>query len=98
MSTLGTQISEKQDENLYFQNVSVTDWASDATYPSYSYKATVALSGVASSDVAEIVFSIDDATSGNYAPICQTYDGGVYIWGKTNTVTTISTIIIYRGA
>ena len=31
-----------------------------------------------------------DATSGNFAPVCETYNGGVYIYAKEKPTTTIT--------
>lgn len=90
--------TNKQNKNLYFTNVSASSWANDATYTTYPYKCTIPLNGVTSNDVADVVFNLGEATNGQYAPICQTYDGGVYIWSKINTAITIPTIIIHKGA
>lgn len=87
-----------QGKNIYFSNVSVAAnrFASDSTYSGYSYKGTVPLSGVTSTMFADVVFSPANAISGNYAPICETYNGGVYIWAKVNTAITIPSIAIMR--
>ena len=85
--------SSKQDKSLSFSNVTPV-WATDTTYPDYGFKGTITLSGVTSAMYAEVVFSVIDATSGNYAPICETYNGGVYIWGKVDDAITIPSIVI----
>ena len=46
--------------------------------------------------VAEVVYDIADAESGNYAPVCNTFDGGVYIYSKVNTAITIPTILVVK--
>lgn len=92
-----TEISDlmnsKQNKSLSFSNVNPT-WATDTTYTDYGFKGTITLPGVTSSMYAEVVFSVVDATSGNYAPICETFDGGVYIWSKVNTTITIPSIVV----
>lgn len=90
--------NSNQGRNLYFSNVAVAAnrFASDSTYSGYSYKGSVSLTGVTSTMFAEVVFSPADAISGNYAPICETYNGGVYIWSKVNTAITIPAIAVMR--
>ena len=86
-------MNSKQDKSLTFSNVTPV-WAADATYSDYGFKGTITLSGVTSSMFAEVVFSVVDATSGNYAPICETFNGGVYVYGKVNTSITIPQIVV----
>lgn len=78
-------------------NISVSVWSSDNTYSDYSYRASVAITGVTASDVAEVVFSLEQATSGDYAPVCATYAGGVYVYSKQNDSITIPTILVFKG-
>lgn len=84
----------KIPSDLTFSNVSVlsTDFVSDSTYTDYGYKAAIPLSGVTSAYFPVVVFSPTDAESGNYAPIAETYNGGVYIYAKVDTAITIPTI------
>lgn len=85
---------------LVFNDTAVVTsaWKSDATYTDYPYKAAVALSGVTAAMFAEVVLSPADATSGNFAPVCDTYAGGVYIYAKAvpDATVTIPTILVLR--
>lgn len=85
--------STKQDKSLSFSNVSPV-WATDTTYADYGFRGTIALSNVTSAMYAEVVFSVVNATSGNYAPICETFNGGVYVYGKVSDSVTIPQIIV----
>ena len=78
-------------------NTSVSSWSADNTYSDYGYRASVAITGVTASDVAEIIFGASEAVSGDYAPICETYAGGVYIYSAVNDSITIPTIIVFKG-
>lgn len=91
--------TSRQKANLYFTNVEVASnrFASDSTYPGYSYKGSVALTNVIASFYADVVFAPSEALSGNYAPICEAYNGGVYIWSKVDTAITIPTIVVMQG-
>ena len=93
MTNISGLETSKQDKSLSFSNVSPV-WAADTTYSDYGFRGTITLSGVTSAMYAEVVFSVIDATSGNYAPICETYDGGVYIWAKVDDAITIPSIVI----
>ena len=81
---------------LKFTNITVSTWVSDTTYADYPYKGTITLTGVTSSMIAEVIFNVTDAESGNYAPICETFDGGVYIYSKVNSAITIPTILVVK--
>lgn len=88
-----------QLKNSYFQNVSATTWESNTSVSGYTYRCAIGLSGVNANMYAEVIFDAEEALSGNYAPICQTYgqtSGGVYIYAKVNTSITIPTIVIMK--
>ena len=88
-------------KKLQFSNVSVSavDFVSDTTYQDFPYRAGVALSGVIESMIPEIVLSVEDATSGNFAPVAESYNGGVYLYATSapESDITIPTIIARRG-
>ena len=86
----------RQQKNVYFTNVAASGFVSDATYSDFPYRCAVSLTGVTASMFVEVVFSLSDAMSGNYAPICEAYAGGVYIYAKTNTAITIPTIAVSK--
>lgn len=95
----GTAVELKK---LQFSNVSVTKGAfvSDTTYQDFPYRAGISLSGVIESMIPEVVLSVDDALSGNYAPVAESYNGGVYLYAGSppDTGIMIPTIICWRGA
>lgn len=94
----GTNVEMKK---LSFTNVSVktSAFVSDTTYAEYPYRASVALSGVIASMIPEVVFSLADAISGNFAPVVESYNGGVYIYAMNvpSANITIPTIIAWKG-
>lgn len=86
---------------LQFSNVTVPKGAfvSDATYQDFPYRASIALSGAIESMIPEVVLSVDDTLSGNYAPVAESYNGGVYLYAGSppDSDITIPTIIMWRG-
>lgn len=88
--------TSRQAATLKFTNVSVSSWSSNSTYSSagFGYRASVPLTGVTADMFAEVVFSPTQALSGSYAPVCETYAGGVYIYSSTNTAITIPSILV----
>ena len=96
----GSQGPKGDSAAFFFTNKAVAagDWASDSTYSDYSYKATVTCSGVTANDQAEVTFSVADALSGNFAPVCNTKANGVEIWSKTATAISIPTIAVHPPA
>lgn len=94
----GTAVELKK---LQFNNVSVSkgSFVSDTTFQDFPYRASVALSGAIESMIPEVVLSVDDAGSGNFAPVAESYNGGVYLYAGSppDTDITIPTIILWRG-
>lgn len=80
------------------QTIATSAWASDTTYADYPYRASIALPSITTVSFVEIVFSPADATSGNFAPVCDTYNGGIYVYAKAvpDAAITIPTIIVWR--
>ena len=93
----GTAVELKK---LQFSNVSVPagDFVSDTTYQDFPYRASIALSGAIESMIPEVVLSVDDALSGNFAPVAESYNGGVYLYAGSppDADITIPTIIMWR--
>lgn len=94
----GTGVELKK---LQFNNVSVevADFVADATYEDFSYRAAVSLEGVLETMIPEVIFSLTDATSGLFAPIAETYTGGVYLYASDvpESDVTIPVIICWKG-
>lgn len=94
----GTGVELKK---LQFNNVSVavSKFVSDTTYEDYPFRAAVPLEGVLSSMIPESIFGLLDATSGLFAPIAETYNGGVYLYASDlpEGDITVPTIICWRG-
>lgn len=88
-------------KKLQFNNtaVAVADFAEDTTYEDYPYKATVPLEGVLESMIPEVVFSLVDATSGLFAPVAESYNGGVYLYASDvpEASVTVPVIICWKG-
>lgn len=88
-------------KKLQFNNVNVATSAfvADQTYTDYGYRASVALTGVIATMIPEVIFGLAEATSGSFAPIAETYNGGVYIYADSvpSAAITIPTIICWKG-
>ena len=97
-STYATKssVNAKQDAALKFENMSASSWVSDSTYGDFPYRCDIACSGVTSSMYAEVVFSVPQAVSGDYAPMCETKSGAVSIWSSKNETITVPTILITK--
>ena len=62
--------------------VATSAWASDTTYTDYPFRVSIPIDGCTANHIPEVTFALSDATSGNFAPISETYDGGVYIYAS----------------
>lgn len=76
-------------------SVAASAWASDSTYESYPYAANIAVTGCTANHYPQVTMELDDAISGNYAPVVQSNAGTVTIYAKTapTSAITISTIV-----
>lgn len=86
---------------LQFNNVTVpkSSFIEDSTYSDYPYRAAIALDGVISSMTPEVILGLVDATDGNFAPVAQSYNGGVYLYAASppEYAVTVPTIICWKG-
>lgn len=80
------------------KTVAKANFVSDNTYTDYPYRAAITVNGVTTDMIPEIIFDLSDAISGNYSPVAQTYDGGVYIYAVSppDNNLIIPTIIVWR--
>lgn len=85
---------------LTFTNttVEVASFTADETYGDFPYRAAVALTGAAEAMTPEVVFGAADAMSGTFAPVAESYAGGVYIYAAEipSAAVTIPTILLWR--
>lgn len=89
-------------KKLTFHDVvaKASEFISNSVYADsgYNFRIALALDGVSGSMTPEVVFGVKDATSGNFAPVAETYGGGVYIYSATRPTEDIvvPTIICWR--
>lgn len=87
-------------KKLMFEDtvVPTSAFASDATYADWPYRASVPLAGAISGMVPEVILGMNEATSGSFAPVAESYNGGVYLYadGVPSASITIPTIILWR--
>lgn len=85
---------------LTFTNTTVeaASFAADETYSDFPYRAAVPLAGAAEAMTPEVVFGVTDAMSGTFAPVAESYAGGVYIYAAElpSAAVTIPTILLWR--
>lgn len=85
---------------LTFTNTTVeaASFTADETYGDFPYRAAVPLTGAAEAMTPEVVFGAADAMSGTFAPVAESYAGGVYIYAAElpSSAVTIPTILLWR--
>lgn len=74
--------------------VQTSAWSADTTYDGYGYRASIAMSNVTSNYVPSVTFGITEAESGNFAPVADTYSGGVYIYAKEQPTEAVNVLSI----
>ena len=87
-------IAGKQDKSIKFENIPASVWVSDSTYADYPYRCDVVCLGVTDQCYADVVFSVSDVMSGDYAPVCETKADAVSVWSKKEKEILIPTIVI----
>lgn len=67
-----------------WQNVTVTTtaWTKADAYTQYPYTANVACAGCTADYFPEVVFDLDDALSGYFAPVCNSIANAVEIYAS----------------
>lgn len=87
---------------LTFSNITLetTAWVEDTTYEEFGYKADVPCTGVTADFFSDVVFELQEAISGNYAPVSLTGTGTVTIYAveAPESTITIPSIICSKGA
>lgn len=88
-----------QAARLTFTNKSIATsaWLSDSTYTDFPYRAAVPCAGVTAAHFVQVAPAPDDALGGNLAPVCLSYDGGIYLYAKAvpTAAITIPTIVAW---
>ena len=84
------------------KTVATTAWAANSTYSAqgYAFRASVVCTGVTASHRPDVAFGAADSVGGNFAPFCESYAGGVYIYCKTKPTATVTipSIVCIKGA
>lgn len=67
--------------------VPVSSWAEDKTgdnyrFESYPYKADITVEGITTEYLPNVIFGMNEAISGKFAPICESGAGIVSIWAQ----------------
>lgn len=78
--------------------VAAADWAEDTAYANYPYRAAVAVEGVTANMTADVIFAVAEAAAGIYAPVNETYAGGIYLYAAEQPAAdiTVPRILIWR--
>ena len=86
---------------LTFENITLetTAWVEDTTYEEFGYKAEIPCTGVTEDFFSDVVLGVNEALSGNYAPVSVTGAGTVTIYAVEQPESTIiiSTIVCMKG-
>ena len=96
---LGTDVTTKLSkipDVITKSNIPVT-WSVDTTYSDYGYKGTLNINGATNNHIPTVIFSQNDASSGDYANVCESDTDKVYIYSKVNTLTSVPSVQLVKG-
>ena len=100
LDAIDAVLKDHADDIALLTPIKVTNaspsFASDNTYQDYGYKGTITVTGATASMRPEVIFGLAEAMSGNYAPICESGAGVVYIYAKVNTSITIPLVVVHK--
>lgn len=76
----------------YNTSVLIAHWVADTTYSTqgYNWRASIQNSGIDTYYKPDVAFPMWAALSGNFAPIAESYNGGIYIYAKEKPTTNIT--------
>ena len=74
----------------------VANWTTSEKYAGYGYQAQINIADLTEDDFVNVVFSVTDANSGNYAAAIEQYAGYILIFASVNTAITIPTIVVTK--
>ena len=75
-------IDENGSHKFSNLSVSCSSIVSDSTYGTYPYRADIAVPGAKPEHLPLVVFGLEDAVSGNFAPLAEAKEGAVSIFMK----------------
>lgn len=81
----GNMIFADASAALFFTNKTVSDedWQEDDTYNIYPYAADITCNGVDSTFFPQVIFNLNEALSGYFAPVCESLDNNkIRIWAS----------------
>lgn len=92
-------IASEIKQKYVFTNKAIpsSSFTLDNTYGNFPYRASIVLSDVNSSMIPEVTLGVEDATKGIFAPVVETYNGGIYIYTSEipEDTTVVPTIICW---
>lgn len=89
-------VYDEYQELEFYSNQTASSWIADNTYADWPFRCAVGPNDLTSDDYAQVIFGDAEATSGCYSPVCQTFNGGVYIYSDKSDSITIPTILVKR--
>lgn len=91
-TSLTTAEEKLKNAILIFNNktIATSAWIADTTYEDFPYVATISCANVTAKHFPEVVFSVADASSGMFSPVCDSIANGVKVWATEVPETTIT--------
>ena len=84
-TVLDAKANSIHSHTLSAKDITVTPsaWVSSTTYTKYPYQATISIKGATKQMVPYVAFGLEEAESGNFAPVYHATTDGVIIYAKT---------------
>lgn len=91
----------RQAKNVYYNSsapeCSVPSWTqqTNPTIAGFPYRADIYIAGITNSMYAIVAYAAQQVLSGNYAPVCETHENGIYLYSKVNENINLKSIAIF---
>jgi hypothetical protein len=91
-TSLTTAEGKLKNAILIFNNktIATSAWTADTTYEDFPYVTAISCANVTANHFPEVVFSVADASSGMFSPVCESIAGGVKVWATEVPKATIT--------
>lgn len=91
LNNINTKIDDIENlQKIFNTTLELTSFINDETYSQYSYKADISIENVTANSIVNVYFNNDDAISGNFSPIVESFDGYIRIYCKEKPLSSIS--------
>lgn len=66
----------------YNVQIPISLWRESTAHEGYGYEASFSIEGITAASICSIIFDLEEVLTNNFAPVCESYYGGITIYAK----------------